>query len=379
MEIFLPDVMIKQVEDLGNLVRNYFIEFDSRFNDLVSDEKLKTINHVVAIGDGDSWHAAMAVKLAFQLFSGVNYIPISAMKYLKYGIENKIHQTSPSSLMIVGISASGRSTRVVQSVKKAKSISNDITTLALVGTPGSQLDEASELAFSTQIEDFGPSPGIRTYVASLLGGYVLALRMGLVKGRLSAAEAQNEREKILALADVIDETLESVRSKTKATAVAMKEAPFFSFVGSGPSFATAFFSAAKVVEAAGVFSTAQDLEEWVHIEHHAYPTESPVYVVAPPGRSHDRAKKLINLLKLLGHPVMAVVANDDVEINSRADFSFEIKGKVQEEYTPLVYHIPANYFACYLAQALNRYPFMQDNEELKSRINAVTDQIYDGE
>lgn len=379
METFLPDVMINQVEDLGNLIRTNFEKFQSRLNDLVSDEKLKTINHVVATGDGDSWHAAMGVKLAFQLFSGVKYTPISALKYLEYGIENNIHQTSPSALLIMGISASGRSTRVVHSLKKAKNISNEITTLALVGTPGSQLDVASELAFSTQIEDFGPSPGIRTYVASLMGGYALAIRLGLVKGRLTEAEAQIEKEKILALADVIDETLESVKSKAKAAAIIMKEAPFFSFVGSGPSFASAYFSAAKVVEAAGVFSTAQDLEEWVHIEHHAYPTDSPVYVVAPPGRSHDRAKKLIKLLKLLGHPVMAVAESDDAEITSNADISFEIRGTVDDEYSPLVYHIPANYFACYLAKALNRYPFMQDNEELKTRINSVTEQIYDSE
>lgn len=378
MKPFSPDVMIEQVEDLGNLIRKSFIEFQNRLDDVFTSKKLSNINRIIATGDGDSWHAAMAVRFAFQLFSGVNYFPMSAMKYLAYGTDSKPHTTSPSSLLIVGISASGRSTRVVQSMQKAKSIDGEITTLAMVGTPNSNLANVSDLVYSTHIPDFGPSPGIRTYVASLIGGYALALRLALVKGRLSVSEIQKERDKIVALADVIDESLESVKTTAKAAASSLKRAPFFSFVGSGPSFATAYFSAAKVVEAAGIFSTAQDLEEWVHIEHHAYPTDTPVCVIVPGGRSHDRAKQLINLLRLIGHPVLAVAPDIDTETHSKADFTFSIKGNVSEEYSPLVYHLPANYFACYLAKALNRYPFMQDNVEIKRRINSVTNQIYDG-
>lgn len=379
MKPFLPDVMIKQVEDLGNLIRNNFETLEKRLADVISDEKLKKINYVFSTGDGDSWHAAMAVKLAFQRYSGVKYVPISAMRYLEYGIGSKVHHSSPSSLLLVGISASGRSTRVVHSLEKAKQKNSQITTLALVGTPGSSLDEAADFSLSTQIEDFGPSPGIRTYTASLMGGYALALRLALVKGRLSFDEVQSEREKIISLATVIDDSLENVKAIAEKSAPTFINAPFFSFVGSGPSYATAYFSAAKVVEAAGVFSTAQDLEEWAHIEHHAYPTDSPVFAIVPSGRSHDRASKLIDLLKLLGHPVLAAASVDDTVIRSKADVFFGIKGAVPEEYSPFVYQLPANYFACYLAKALDRYPFMQDNEELKRRINEVTNQIYDSD
>jgi len=60
-------------------------------------------------------------------------------------------------------------------------------------------------------------------------------------------------------------------------------------VGSGPSYGTALFSAAKMIEAAGIFVLGQDVEEWWHVERFAYPIAMPVFVIAPPGRSYWRA------------------------------------------------------------------------------------------
>jgi glucosamine 6-phosphate synthetase-like amidotransferase/phosphosugar isomerase protein len=64
-------------------------------------------------------------------------------------------------------------------------------------------------------------------------------------------------------------------------------------------------------------------------------------------------------------------------VKKHANILLPIAGTVPEEYSPLVYHIPANYFACYLAESLNRMPFMQDNDEIRNRINSVTQQIRD--
>ena len=66
------------------------------------------------------------------------------------------------------------------------------------------------------------------------------------------------------------------------------DAPVMIMVGSGPSYGTALFSAAKIIEASGVFAVGQDLEEWSHVERYAYPDDMPIFVIAPPGRSHRR-------------------------------------------------------------------------------------------
>jgi len=378
MDPFKPNVMIGQVEEVGHLIRTEFDEIDRRLQDSLSAETLKRIHQVYITGDGDSWHAAMAVKLAFQKYAGVVYEPLSAMRFLTYGAD-AMPLKFPEANLVVGISASGGSTRVVQSLEKARAVNEQLVTIGMVGNPESKVAEVADVVFSVEVPDFGPSPGIRTYVASLLGGYSLALRLGEAHGRLTASDVSAERDKIMAAADVVDATLEKCKEPAREAAEAMKGSPFFSFVGSGPSFATAYFSSAKVVEAAGVFSTAQDLEEWVHIEHHAYPTDYPIYMVAPRGPSFDRAEKLAYLVTLLGHPLIAVSEDLESGVKKHARFLLSVAGQVPDEYSPLVYHVPANYFACELAQILGRMPFMQDNDDVRKRINAVTSQIRDTE
>ncbi len=378
MEPFKPDVMITQVEDIGNLIRTQFLEIDGRLAEVLPEAKLKKIHRVYATGDGDSWHATMAAKLAFQKYSGVTYEPHSAMRFLTY-VADAMPLKFPEANLVIGISASGGSTRVVHSLEKAKSVNHALTTMGLVGNPDSKVSEAADLTFSVAIPDFGGSPGIRTYVASLMGLYALAIRLGEARGKLSSEQAQAERQKILAAADDADATLSICKAPAKKAAQDLSEKEMFSFLGSGPSFATAYFSSAKLVEAAGVFSTAQDLEEWVHIEHHAYPTDYPIYIVVPPGASHERAAKVAFLAKLLGHPLIVVAHQDDQDVKAHAAHFLPVADELDEIYSPLVYHIPANYFGCFVAEALGRMPFMQDNEEVRRRINQFSSQIRDVE
>ena len=46
MEPFKPDVMLKQVSDLGNLLRTSFLEIDAHVREAFSTEILKRIHHV---------------------------------------------------------------------------------------------------------------------------------------------------------------------------------------------------------------------------------------------------------------------------------------------------------------------------------------------
>ena len=142
----------------------------------------------------------------------------------------------------------------------------------------------------------------------------------------------------------------------------VKDHVFISYVGSGPSFGTASFSGAKVVEAAGVFSVPTDLEEWAHVERFTYPLDFPVFIVAPPGKGYWRAAMLAEGVKRLGHYLMVVVEAGDEEVAKYADVVFPIPGHVREEFSPLVYYIPGTTFAYYLTKALGRSMFMTDND-----------------
>ena len=127
--------------------------------------------------------------------------------------------------------------------------------------------------------------------------------------------------------------------------------------GSGPSYGTALFAAAKMTETAGVFAAGQDLEEWCHVERFAYPDAMPVFVIAPPGRSRQDAATVAATAQRQGRQVIAVTDEDDTNVTAHASAVLPVRGRAREEFSPLLYHVFAGYVASYLAVRLNRMPF----------------------
>ena len=78
-----------------------------------TNDELRRIHHIYVTGDGDSWHAAMATEMAFNQFAKINYFPVPAMEFLEYGADY-INQIFPGTYLVIGVSASGGSTRVVE-------------------------------------------------------------------------------------------------------------------------------------------------------------------------------------------------------------------------------------------------------------------------
>ena len=371
-----PEVMLKQVGYAGDLLRNDFEKIDRNVRACFSHDDLKRIRRVYALGDGDSWFAAMALEMAFLEFAGVDYFPTNAMQFQSYAVD-AIPLDFPETNLIVGISASGGSVRVVQSMEKVQVLHDHLKIVSLIGKVDSSLGKLSRHVIHAEIPQFGPSPGILTYMASMLGLYALALYIGEVKGILSADEVEAKKKEIIGLADGVDQTLTAAMEVGKAAAKAVSGADFMSFVGSGPGYGTAWFSGAKVVEAAGVFCPAQDLEEWAHVEGLAYPMDFPVYLIAQPGKAYWRAEKLAGYQKILGHKLMIVADAEDIAMQEKADYFFPVFGNVAEVFSPLAYFVPSCVLACYSAIELDRLPFMMHDEESSKRSAFVTKQIKD--
>ena len=110
----------------------------------------------------------------------------------------------------------------------------------------------------------------------------------------------------------------------------------------------------------------QDLEEWTHVEFFAYPSDTPTFIIAPPGNAHWRAIELAEMVKNYGRRLVAVVKHDNHRIIEHADFTLPVIGDVREEFSPLVYHIAADFFACFLAESTGRHLFQSDNAEFQA-------------
>lgn len=369
-----PQLILDQIKTLADIHRNDFRNIDDSVKRAFNALELESISHVTTTGDGDSYHAALATKMAFDEFAKVTISPLPAMQFLEYGADY-LRSNFPNDNLVVGISASGGSSRVVQALDRAKDANIGLQTAALVGNPDSRVAHAAQKIISSQIPELGRSPGIRTYTASLMGLIALAIRIGEIKGHYHMNQANQIRQAIVEMADMVEETCQAAHQVAEAAAKACAKAPFISYAGSGPGFGSAMFSSAKVVEASGVFAVGQDLEEWAHVERFAYPLDFPVFIVAPPGKGYWRALELAKAVKVMGHPLMVVVDEKDQALADLADFVFPVKGQVPEELSPLLYYQSGTIFSYYLAKEVGRSMFMTDNQKIMKLREELRKQI----
>lgn len=362
MEPMKPEVILKQVADLPNMMRTQTAVFDHDIRNVLTPLEYLSLHRVFLVGDGDSYHGSLAAEMAFENIAKITCEPLSAMRFLEYGADY-IPTSFPNDTLMVGISASGRTQRVVQAIERARKTSPNVRTVAFSGQAESPVMLAAERSAQLKIEDLGGSPGVRTYSATLMGLYLLAIRIGELKDRYTQDEANAMRAELVALADVVEASTPAFDKVAKELAKAFKDAPSYLFTGSGPSFGTSIFSAAKVIEAAGIFSMGQDLEEWWHVERFCYPDNLPTFVIAPPGKGYWRAVEMAQTAKSMGRTVVAVVNEKDKELSALADYVFPVAGEVREEFSPLVYHVPADLFACYLAQEQGKFLFQSNRAQ----------------
>jgi glucosamine--fructose-6-phosphate aminotransferase (isomerizing) len=366
MEPLKPEVMVRQVEGLAGDLRELTRPFAQQIRAVLTPSEWMAVNKVYLTGNGDSYHASCAAEMAFEAIADVACAPMSAQRFLDYGAAWMRH-AAPQQTLVIATSASGGTKRVVQAIERAKE--HGALTIALTGTPDSAVTQAADHTIVVELPQKERSPGIRTYQASLMGMLLVAIQLGEMHNKYQQTEGNVLRQELAALANVVDATIDAIKEQCREVADMIAGTPTLVMAGSGPSYGTALFSAAKVVEATGIFAIGQDLEEWWHVERFAYPIEMPVFVIAPPGRSHWRAGDLAATARGLGRRVIAVTHKDDTEVTRHAHVMLPVHGEVREEFSPLLYHLFASYVASYVAARLGRSLFQSDRPELLQSVN----------
>lgn len=354
MESVSIESIAQQVGKLADDLRKQIEPVTKEIDELLPSQLCATTSFVYLTGDGDSYHAACAAEMAFESLAGLSCEPISALRFLEYTTP-WMSVTSAAPPLVVAISASGKTQRVVQAVEAGRR--RGALTIAVTGTPGGPVARAADHSLVIDLARRERSPGICTYQASLLGLVLIAIRLGEARRYRTQSECSALRQELLALPRMIEATVEVIEDRCRSVAAMVADSPLLVMVGSGPNYGTALFSAAKMAEAAGVFAAGQDLEEWCHVESLAYPEDMPVFVIAPPGRSLWRAAELAAIARRQGRRVIAVADAVDTEVATGSFADLPIVGCVREEFSPLLYHVFAGYLASYLAERLHRMPF----------------------
>ncbi|HMP43402.1 MAG TPA: SIS domain-containing protein, partial [Roseiflexaceae bacterium] len=180
--------------------------------------------------------------------------------------------------------------------------------------------------------------------------------------------------------DSIEATTAAIREPVRKLAEACAEYHNFAFVADGPNYATALFSAAKLMEAAGRHAAGQDTEEWAHLQYFVNEDPAtPTFLISPGGRGHGRAAELIEPMRRIGRTIVAVVPQGDTAIAGGADVVLPVVGDVPEIFSPMVYAVAGELYSAYLSLAIGEPPFRRFNGVYEDGGNTIkTSQVIEG-
>jgi glutamine---fructose-6-phosphate transaminase (isomerizing) len=341
------NAMLAQVFSLPDMIRSVLPTFECNVEEVLDADLCRSIQRVFLTGCGDSHHAALAAELAIESLTGLPAEPMTALQLARYAAE-----FAPPSSLVLGISVSGEVSRTLEAILRARKAG--AATVGLTGTPDSRIALAADRALLMPTPPFDFAPGVRTYIATLLMLYLAAVRLGQARGRLSPAQADDLRQEIAASADAVEQTIALCDSPARQLAQDFRDATEFVFTGGGPNFATALFSAAKLLEASGDSALGQDTEEWTHLRYFAHAVTTPTFIITAADRDASRAIEVALAARAIGRRVVLVAPRD---LPGLQDLTTLHLAPIREMFSPLVACIPGMLFAAHRADAIGEQFF----------------------
>ncbi len=331
---------------------------------------LKNTTQVYITGCGDSYFAGIAAQMAFHTFARVPTIPVEALEFGRY-----VAEVVPKDTLVLAISNSGKATRTVEAAQRATDVG--AFSVAVTGTPESRLAHAARHVLNQRVERDGraltmpsnlentggrPSFGLSNYLVSLTTLLLVSLRMGILRGHLSANEAKQLKAEILLAAKAIDETVELCREPADLLASEFAENDKIMILGGGPSLGMALFYGAKTYELARINGNVQQLEEWAHEQFFLTGSDSRLMIIAPPGRSSSRALEILDTALQLGAHCSVVTEMEAATSFPSSAAVLPVAGVHREEFIGIPYVIPGELFATRVAAYRNHGAFEFDSE-----------------
>jgi glucosamine--fructose-6-phosphate aminotransferase (isomerizing) len=230
------------------------------------------------------------------------------------------------------------------------------TVLSVTNVMGSTLTRLSRVYVG---QNSGPEIGVaatKTFTAQLMVLSKLAIVLGSKKGVLTSTKVEELLDDLRRVPSLVEETIKSTESTIKSLAWKLKDAHSFCFLGRGVNSVTAMEGRLKLLELSYIPSLAYPAGESKHGFIAVVEKGYPVVFIAPRDRTYTKLIGNLMEMKARGAFTIAIVEEDDTEVTELVDEVIKIPIGTVEMTTPMVYIIPLQLFALYMAEANNLDP-----------------------
>jgi glucosamine--fructose-6-phosphate aminotransferase (isomerizing) len=347
-----PHFMLKEIHEQPFTLRNT-LRLQDQYLELMT-EFLDRAREIFLVAAGTSYHACLAGAYMFSKIASLPTHPVIASEFVEqYGSSVNIDST------ILFLSQSGETTDTLAALEHARL--RAATILGLTNVIGSTLTRVSRAYLCQQS---GPEIGVaatKTFTSQLSVLAQLALRLGKRRGKVSHREIEFLESKLKQIPEISEQTLKTLKDEIRRLVKKYRDKGCFFYLGRGISSATALEGRLKLLEIAYVPTIAYPAGESKHGPISLIEPGFPVIFICPKDETHRTVVGNIMEMKARGASTIVVCEEGDEELESMSDDCIELPKGIPEILSPIVYVIPLQLFAYYMAIERGHDPDMPRN------------------
>jgi glutamine---fructose-6-phosphate transaminase (isomerizing) len=278
----------KEMLEQPQAIRRTLVETEGQVKTLAA-RYAGQIDQVLLIGCGDPYMLGQAGVYALENWAGVKAEAVEAAEFALYR-----HTVLDPHTLVIAVTSSGKTVKAVDAARLARR--SGAQTLALTNLAPSPICAEVDDVLQTRSTPSYSFPTLTTTIA-LAALYNLALHWSLAIGKMDQErfdalhlELQND------LPRIVEKAL-GLEGDMKALAVKVKNAPIFTFLGSGPNWPTAQLGAAKLKEISQSRSEATNLEEYAHLFSLSIQPEDPIFLITAEGAIDERNRLVAKFIQ----------------------------------------------------------------------------------
>lgn len=310
---------------------------------------------VFVTGCGTSFHAAQVGAWLFRALS-VGQIDARAVEaYELFTFEPGLRPDDA----LIAVTHSGGTPMTLRAVKRAADAGAE--TIAVTGFGESEAGRAAGQTVITGYNDERSWAHTASYTAALA-------TLAAIANNLAAPEARLDLSLLPAAVPQALDSERTVHAVAAGVIAAERDGPpaGIVFVGGGPNAPTAFEATLKVLEASYVRASAFELEEVLHGPLAAVSPEALFVIVAPAGRSLERAREAARAVAEIG--IEPLVLTDDESAHLFPDAHRLLLPPVPEALSPIVYGVPLQLLSYFLALGRGANPDLLHRDDERYRL-----------
>ncbi|HEX9241279.1 MAG TPA: glutamine--fructose-6-phosphate transaminase (isomerizing), partial [Anaeromyxobacter sp.] len=304
------------------------------------EDYVRSLERVVIVACGTSWHAGLSGRLMIETLAR---LPVEVE--LASEFRNRDPLVSEK-VLCLAVSQSGETADTLAAVKVAKA--RGARTFAICNVVGSAIPRECE--GGTLLTRAGPEIGVastKAYTTQLAALFLLAVKLGRLRGTLSADQARVHLE---ALRHIPASMEAMIRQEAALMPVAKRCAAAHDvlFLGRGAQYPVALEGALKLKEISYIHAEGFAAGEMKHGPIALIDEELPVIVLATREPAYEKTLGNMEEVRARGGHVYAVVSEGDTQAASLAEVALPVP-PAPPLLTPLLSIVPLQLLAYHVA------------------------------